>query len=194
MNSRPTKTKIPLTKKQIVQAILVWIAVGVTIYFGFFHENSLKGDAVPGSPRTNLLETAVLSQVPKSKEAAVKAALSAVLKKCNNISIYAQHGERLKAFYYPHGWERTPAHIDLEIDFTRESLKAMPQGLRDPQWGGHAEMGLSAGANPGLIMETPLPEWLCGYPVDEDILFSAARDWDMKKVFVPLPAVPPNSF
>lgn len=86
MNSRPTKTKIPLTKKQIVQAILVWIAVGVTIYFGFFHDNSLKGDALPGSPRTDLLETAVLSQVPKSKEAAVKAALSEVLTKCGNIS------------------------------------------------------------------------------------------------------------
>ncbi|MFT8664016.1 MAG: hypothetical protein ABF772_03175 [Acetobacter orientalis] len=126
--------------------------------------------------------------------ASVKLALSELLSACNNIPKYASHGENIHIYYYPEGWEATPAHIDVELNLDRKSLQAMPQGLRDPQWGGHVELGLSGGKEPGAIMEMSLPLWLCSLPVDPGILSSSERHWDQEKRFMPLPNIPSNSF
>lgn len=145
-------------------------------------------------PRTDMLEKTTFSGIPRKKIPVVKFAISSLLEACPNISKYAVHGENIHVYYYPNGWEATPAHLDVELDLERESLEAMPQGLRDPQWGGHVELGVSGGKNPGAIMEMPLPLWLCNMPVDPDILSSRERHWEQEKRFLPLPSISPNSF
>lgn len=175
----------------IKQVFLVTFSIavvfaGITVLFGSSEQKH--------EPRTDMVEKAVFSGVPSKKMASVKFALSEILSVCTNIPKYAAHGENIHIYYYPEGWEATPAHIDVELNLDRESLQAMPQGLRDPQWGGHVELGLSGGKEPGAIMEMPLPLWLCGLPVDPAILSSSERHWDQEKRFMPLPNIPSNSF
>ncbi|ATJ89389.1 hypothetical protein HK16_10820 [Acetobacter senegalensis] len=141
-----------------------------------------------------MLEKAQFHSIPNKKSASSKAAIAALLHACPNIEKYAVHGENLDVFYYENGWEGTPAHLDVELDLDPASIKALPQGLRDPQWGGHVELGLSGGKEPGAIMEMPLPLWLCGLPVDEDILSSRKRDWVQQKQFLAISQIQPNSF
>ncbi|BCK74976.1 hypothetical protein AA0242T_2095 [Acetobacter aceti NRIC 0242] len=184
----------PLTKKEIVQGSLVWVFAGFLVYGYMTSGNPSKQEQPSGPPRTDLIDTAKFSGIPPRKLSIIKKSLSSFLDSCPNIAKYSQHGETLGVYYYPEGWEQTPAHVDVEINLTDESLQAMPQGLRDPQWGGHAEFGLSGGAEPGIIMETPIPEWLCDYPVDYVILSSQERHWDMVKVLMRIPSIQPNAF
>lgn len=146
------------------------------------------------APRQDMLEKSQFRGIPPQKLDGAKRAIAALLQACPNIPKYAAHGENLTVDYYPDGWEKTSAHLDVELDLDPDSLKALPQGLRDPQWGGHMEMGLSGGAKPGAIMEMPLPLWLCGQPVEEDILSGRKRDWSQGKQFLPLNEIARNSF
>lgn len=145
-------------------------------------------------PRTDLLENTQFHNIPENKKDVARSAIASLLKICPNIEKYSTHGENLKVYYYENGWERTAAHLDVELDLDPVSLKALPQGLRDPQWGGHMELGLSGGKEPGAIMEMPLPLWLCGLPVDDNILSSVKRDWVQQKQFLAIPEITANSF
>jgi hypothetical protein len=168
--------------------------VGVAIHDGKppSPDPSQASDASPIS--TDLFSTAQFSGVPASRLAAAREGLQALLSACPRIARSAENGEKLSIYWYPEGWEATPAHLDVEMNLTEVSLADLPRGLRDPQWGGHVEIGLSAGRTAGAIMEMPLPEWLCGVPVDDDILSSAKRDWAQEKLLVPIPRIRPGSF
>lgn len=186
--------KKPARGRELFLGVVI-IAFTMAIFVHVFGGNDTSYAPTPDDkPRQDMLETAEFHGIPNKKQDTARKAVDELLNACPNISKYAVHGENLKVYYYPEGWEQTPAHLDVELDLTPESLKSLPQGLRDPQWGGHVEIGLSGGQKPGAIMETPLPMWLCDLPVDEDILSSAKRNWVQTKQFVSLPGIAQNSF
>ncbi|MBM9400339.1 hypothetical protein JUN65_01865 [Gluconacetobacter azotocaptans] len=154
---------------------------------------AMTGSRTPPQAGADLLATAQFNGVPASRRAAAKEGVRALLAACPRIAQTAENGERLSIYWYPEGWEATSAHLDIELDLTDASLASLPRGLRDPQWGGHVEMGLSSGPAPGAIMEMPLPEWLCDLPVPDDVVSSRVRDWQPIKVIKPL-TIAPRSF
>lgn len=181
-------------KRDVIIGSCFWLFIVAVVYSSCSEHNPALRAPITFPPRTDMLEHASFSGVPKRNISSIRSAVASLLAACPKISQYAMHGENLRIYYYPEGWEATAAHLDVELDLERESLLSLPQGLRDPQWGGHVELGLSGGAEPGAIMEMPLPEWLCDVPVDEDILSSVKRDWSQAKILLPIPGIRPGSF
>lgn len=143
------------------------------------------------SASADLSKSAEYIDIPQKYLSAAKSGVASLLRACPRIGRAAQYGEHLVIHWYGQadmkGWEATGAHLDVEIWLSPESLKNLPVGLSDPQWGGHAEMGLTSYPEPGAIMETPLPEWLCNFDVPQSVLDFSERHWDQVKVRKPLP-------
>lgn len=172
-----------MKKAFIIYAIFMALALTLAIFLSSLDEG-------PKHSSRDLLATAEIHGVPPKLMPSVRKAIAALLSTCPKISEAAQDGENFEVWWYAppgNGWEATGAHLEVEINLTENSLKNLPVGLRDPQWGGHVEMGLTSYPETGAIMEMPLPEWLCDLPVNAGILHSSQRDWTQEKVIKPLP-------
>ncbi|MBR0559534.1 hypothetical protein [Neokomagataea anthophila] len=179
-------------KKRYIILSVVLILIGYSAWTGYSNNKSVNIDgSIADLSPVNLATSAHYSGVPKNKLPAVQAAIKAFLEACPRLEKTTQNGEKLAIYWYGEppplkGWEATGAHLDVEMEITSESLKRLPHGLRDPQWGGHVELGLTSFPNPGAFMRTPLPEWLCGLEIPYAVLSSAQRDWPDQMIFVPI--------